>query len=183
MPIIKTCPRVKEAKELGDKESIDVKQVIEKFRVSEPVATSICKAIASNQVSCGRDLYAKGLCRPCYNARHYDRSSADERYEKSEKGRARAGLYKKVYYANKKEPPVPEVNKRMQAPVRVSFFEKFGNDPDLSVLDKKHKAVIEMYYGIGKYQDNPHSLPEIGEVLGCSKQNVLVIRDKALSIL
>lgn len=174
--LVAECPRVGE---LGDT-NLSIEGIVRQFRVSSETAQALYAAKVNNQSSCGKAIYSRGLCRSCYNATYYDRSGADNNYEKSSKGRSRAAAYKRSFLPKHKEPK-DEINKRMEVPARVSFYEKFGDDPDLSELEPKLKNLVEMYYGLNGQA--PHSLEEIGEALGCTKQNVLVLRNRALSML
>lgn len=178
--LVAECPRVGElVGELSDTNK-SVEEIALTFRVSSETAQALFHAKVNNQSSCGKAVYSRGLCRSCYNAMYYDRSSADKTYEKSSKGCTRRRAYKQSYSPKRKELK-NEINRKMEAPARVSFFEKFGDDPDLSELEPKLRNVVEMYYGLNGQA--PHSLEEIGEVLGCTKQNVLVLRNRALSML
>lgn len=175
--IVAECPRVAQ---LSDT-SFSLEEIVRQLRVSPETAQALYAAKTNNQSSCGKALYSRGVCRSCYNATYYDRSGADEAYEKSSKGRSRAAAYKQSYSPHKGLNNYSLDIKLV--PARVSFYEKFGDDPDLSSLEMepKLKNIIEMYYGFNGQA--PHSLEKIGEVLGCTKQNVLVLRNRALSML
>lgn len=173
--LVSKCPRVSQLSDAN----LSLEEIVRQFRVSPETAQALYDAKINNKEGCGKVLYSRGVCRSCYNAMYYDRSGADENYEKSLKGRSRAAVYKQSYSRHK------ELNNynpdKKKTPARVSFYDKFGDDPDLTQLEPKLKNIIEMYYGLN--EQAPHSLEEIGEILGCTKQNVLVLRNRALSML
>lgn len=180
--IVKECPRLLDL--CGDEKSRSDEYIKTKYGVSQQTAEALANAISTGETSCGKTAYSRGICRSCYNAQYYDRSAANSAYEKSPAGRSRAAAYKRKYYQAQKESAPShgsDTSRKRDSARREEFIKKFGENPDLSILSPKLRVVIERYYGL---LGNPAStLADIGDSLQCSRQNVLILRDKAIALL